>query len=184
LADHELCQSQIHVDAGFDVCDHQQGEIEMPRPSFIVSDFEVDSAFPSTTFGGTIPTSSVAPLEGEPVLWPFNLFPTRKDGFSTSLHLPQSTDRNSYRTRRHGISLDRTISNFSPRPPTNKSPATQTTLLSSMSQPLGDPRPWIAEKAGAGAHHDGSHPAISYDDPGSLYSSEYRSMFSTVDDWS
>jgi hypothetical protein len=181
LADHELCQSQIHVDTGFDVYDHQQSEIETPGPSFIVSDFEVDSTFPPITFGGTASTPSLTPLEGEPVSRSFDLFPICKDGFSTSLHFP---DRNSYRTRRHGISLDRTISNFPLRPPTSKSPATQITPLPSMPQLPGDPRPWAAEKAGAGAHRDGSHPAISYVDPEPLYSSEYRPTFGMVDDWS
>ena len=163
LADHELCQSQIHAVTGFDVYDRQPSEIETPGPSCTVSDFEVCSTFPSITFEGTISTSSVTSPEGEPVPRSFDLFPTRKDGFSTSLHLSQSADRNSYQTRRHGISSNRTISNFPLHPPTSKSPTTQTTPLPSMSQLPGDLRPWPAEEAEAGAHRDGSHLAIPYD---------------------
>jgi hypothetical protein len=48
----------------------------------------------------------------------------------------------------------------------------------------GDLMPWTAEKAGAGAHRNGSHPAFSYDDPGFSYSLDYKSMFGTADDWS
>jgi hypothetical protein len=183
LADHELCQSQIHVDTGFDVYDRQQSEIETPGPSCIMSDLGVDLTLASISFG-TISTSSVTSLDGEPLSRSFNLFPICKDGFSTSLHLPQSTVCESCQSRRHGVSLNqKSTSNFPLRPPSSKPPATQTTLLPSMSQLPGDLRLRTAEKAGAGAYRDGSHPALSYDDPGSPYSLEYRSMFGTVDDW-
>jgi hypothetical protein len=168
-----MCQSQIHVDTGFDVYNPQQSEIETPGPSCIVSDFEVVSTFPSITSGGTISTASVTPPAGEPGSWPFDLYPIYKD--RKSLHLLQSTGRNSHQTRRHG---NRTTSSFSLHPPTSKPPMTQTALLPSMSQLPGDLRPWTAEKSEAGSHHDGSHSALSYD-----YSLEYKPMFGTVNDW-
>jgi hypothetical protein len=184
LADHELCQSQICVDTGFDVYNRQQSETETPGPSCIVSDLEVDSAFPSITCGGTVSTSGITPLEGEPLSLSFNSSPICKDGFSASLHLPQSTDCDNCQTRRYGISLKRTIPNFSLRPPTSKSPATQTTMLPSTPLLPGDLMSWAAEKAGAGAHRNGSHSAFSYDDPGFPYSLDHRSMFGTDDYWS
>jgi hypothetical protein len=184
LADHELCQSQICIDTGFEIYDRQQGEIETPGPSCTFSDLEVDSTFPSITCGGTISTSGAMSLEGEPLSGSFNSLPICKDGFSASLHLPQSTDHDNCQTRRHGISLNRTISNFSLHPPTSKSPATQTTMLPSTSPLPSDLRPWTAENAGAGAHRDGSHPAFSHDDLGFPYSLEYRPTFGTADDWS
>jgi len=61
--------------------------------------------------------------------------------------------------------------------------ATQTTMLPSTPLLPGDLMPWTAEKAGAGAHRNGSHPAFSYDDPEFPYSLDYKSMFGTADDW-